>query len=107
MTDEQIDHIIGARNRLTSRPDGLIDTRAVDHLDAVLRDVPAGQRNDVDLLLGRRCAVLPDYEALQAACAEVGQGATWYQYGGIADVTPDDMRRIAQDAAQNQEPIEY
>jgi hypothetical protein len=38
---------------------GLIDTRAVAHIDAVLRDIPAGQRNDVDLLLGRRCAVLP------------------------------------------------
>ena len=87
MTDEQIDHLIGARNRLTGRR--FIDSRAVDHIDAVLRDVPAGQRNDVDLLLGRRCAKLPDYDALEAACAEVGQGATWYQYEKMSAGLPD------------------
>jgi hypothetical protein len=68
LTDTQIDHLIGARNRITDRRDELIDTRAVAHIDAVLQDVPAGQRNDVDLLLGRRCAKLTtwvDYHLAQ------------------------------------------
>jgi hypothetical protein len=59
MTNEQIDAQIAKRNRLTNRRDGLTDSKRVKAIDAKLATVPAGQRNDVDLLLGRSCAVLP------------------------------------------------
>ena len=59
MTDQQIDRLIAARNNITDR----IESDEVDQhtaeIDALLRDVPPGTRNDVDRLLGRTCAVLP------------------------------------------------
>jgi hypothetical protein len=85
MNDTQIDHLIAARNRITDRVDEFIDSRAVDHIDAVLSDIPEGQRNDVDGLLGRACYVLPeraDYALTTAAqlaqaADEVGVTAEW------------------------------
>lgn len=59
ITDTEINTIIAARERLTNRRDEQIDWVAVDHFDAVLAQVPAGTRNDVDLLLGRP-AELPE-----------------------------------------------
>jgi hypothetical protein len=53
MTNEQIDRLVAARNKITDvcLPDGVyVDT---SDIDAVLRDVPQGQRPDVDALLGR------------------------------------------------------
>jgi hypothetical protein len=54
MTNEQIDHLIAARNAITDRTDDYANTKALNHIDAVLRDIPVGQRRDVDALLGRR-----------------------------------------------------
>lgn len=59
LTDEQIDHLITIRNVFTDRRDEMIDFGAVEHVDVLLSSVPPGQRNDVDLLLGRSCAALP------------------------------------------------
>lgn len=59
MTPQEIDLIIAARDRLTDRRDEQVDWEAVRHFDEVLATVPPGERNDVDLLLGRACAVLP------------------------------------------------
>jgi hypothetical protein len=58
MNDQQIDLLIRARNAITDRRDLEYnpDTSAID---AVLVTIPPVQRNDVDLLLGRRNAVLP------------------------------------------------
>ena len=67
LTQEQISALVKIRNQMTNRRDEQIDHIAVDLLDDVLRDVPPGQRNDVDLLLGRMCAQLPnraDYNPL-------------------------------------------
>lgn len=58
LTAEMIDHLIGARNRITERRDEMIDFRAVDHIDAVLSAVPHGERPDVDALLGRKRIVM-------------------------------------------------
>jgi len=59
MNDTQINHLIAARNKITDvMIHDAISTDTAD-IDALLREVPAGQRNDVDLLLGRRCAKLP------------------------------------------------
>lgn len=55
-----VDDLIELRNRLTDRRDEQIDYVAVDEIDAQLHDVPPGTRNDVDLLLGRGEAVLPE-----------------------------------------------
>lgn len=80
LTDAQIDRLIARRNRLTNRR-GTYNKPAVDGIDAQLSQVPAGERNDIDLLLGRSCATLPkrvvmvqhvdgeieiDYEAMSA-----------------------------------------
>jgi hypothetical protein len=56
MTNEQIDRLIAARNRMTDVmvPDNVyIDT---SDIDAVLSSVPLGERPDVDALLGRTYA---------------------------------------------------
>lgn len=67
-TNQKIDLYIKRRNKLTSRRDGLIDSKTIAYIDARLSELSiAGQRNDVDLLLGRPCAVLPDRGALFAA----------------------------------------
>ncbi len=60
MTDDHIDRLIRNRNKLTDRRDERINYPAVDEIDAQLSEVPPGQRNDVDLLLGRSCAKLPE-----------------------------------------------
>lgn len=59
MTQQEIDAICDARDRLTDRRDEEVDWEAVDAFDAVLATVPPGQDNRVDLYLGRPCAVLP------------------------------------------------
>lgn len=55
-----IDHLIAAREAITNRTEDYINLKAVDAIDALLSDVPPGQRDDVDLLLGRTCAELPE-----------------------------------------------
>lgn len=60
MTDNDINALIAIRERATNRIDEQIDWNAVDPIDAQLAQVPPGQRNDVDLLLGRPDAVLPE-----------------------------------------------
>jgi hypothetical protein len=63
--DTAIIRLIARRDRLTNRRDGRLNRPALDEIDAQLSALcPAGQSNDVDLLLGRSCAVLPDYERL-------------------------------------------
>ena len=74
MNDTQINHLIAARNKITDvMIHDAISTDTAD-IDALLREVPAGTRNDVDLLLGRSCAKLParveyDIEANRARIA--------------------------------------
>lgn len=58
MTNDQIDHLVSARNAITDRTDKYQNMRAVDEIDAILRDVPPGQRADVDALLGRKRVVM-------------------------------------------------
>lgn len=60
MNEQKINRLIERRNKLTNRRDGLTDSAVIARIDAQLRDVPPGQDNRVDLLLGRSCAVLPD-----------------------------------------------
>lgn len=74
-TTAQIDKLIARRNKLTNRRDGLTDSAVIARIDAQLRDVPPGQRNDVDLLLGRSCATLPDRSAVRWSTDE--QRAVW------------------------------
>lgn len=59
-TDEQINRLIARRERLTNRRDERINIPAVNEIDARLRLVAPGKRNDVDRLLGRRCATIID-----------------------------------------------
>ena len=59
MTDRQIDLLIRARNSMTDRIESDEYYQSTADIDALLRDVPPGTRNDVDRLLGRTCAVLP------------------------------------------------
>lgn len=69
MTTDQIDRLINRRNKLTNRRDGRLNRPALDEIDAKLREVPDGQDNRVDKLLGRPCAVLPtraEYTVTQA-----------------------------------------
>jgi hypothetical protein len=53
LTDEMIDHLIGARERMTNVTADYPDRQAIGHIDAVLRAISVGQRPDVDALLGR------------------------------------------------------
>lgn len=75
MNDAKIAKLIASRNRLTDRRDGLTDSKRVAAIDAQLAAVPAGERNDVDLLLGRlRATPTPraDYsDLLRDKCAAV------------------------------------
>lgn len=59
MNDERINRLIARRNKLTNRRDENINRPAVAEIDAQLATIEPGQRNDVDLLLGRSCAKLP------------------------------------------------
>ena len=63
MTPTQIDNLVAARAAITTAPDLTHTPRAVDHIDAVLRDVPQGQRADVDALLGRPPAMVEEWES--------------------------------------------
>jgi hypothetical protein len=58
MNDTQIDHLIAARNAVTDRTEDYPNLRAVSYIDAVLSDIPIGQRPDVDALLGRRAGYI-------------------------------------------------
>lgn len=60
MNDDRIDYLIAQRNKLLQRRDALYDRKRIDAIDAKLAAVPAGQRNDVDLALGRPEAQLPE-----------------------------------------------
>lgn len=60
VADKAIDKLIARRNKLTNRRDSLTDWSLIDKIDENLAQLsPAGERNDVDLLLGRTCATLP------------------------------------------------
>ena len=108
-TQEQIDRLIAIRERLTNRRDEQIDFVAVDLIDNMLREVTPGQRNDVDLLLGRSCAVLPSRSAYYEVLAQLQDAA--HEAGVTAEWTPAPdtaaMIRLVWDALQNQPPIEY
>jgi hypothetical protein len=60
MNDNTINQLISAREAITNVTADYINDQAVDQIDAVLSEVKPGQRNDVDLLLGRLCAKLPE-----------------------------------------------
>lgn len=66
MNDHEINLLISARDRLTNRRDECLDYAAIDNIDSLLSTCEPGRRNDVDLLLGRMCATLPDRDALTA-----------------------------------------
>lgn len=91
MTDEQIDHLITARNILTDQPIdyALIRWSAVDHIDAVLRDVPPGQRADVDALLGRKRIIMVQHTdgAVEVAPEFTAEQDT--QYSAMSAGLPD------------------
>lgn len=70
MTEDTINVLIKLREHATNKRDEQIAWGAVDLIDAQLRKVPPGQRNDVDLLLGRTCAVLPPDEAIKVSAAQ-------------------------------------
>lgn len=53
-TPDQITRLIKRRERLTNRRDERINIPAVNEIDAQLAQLPAGERADVDALLGRR-----------------------------------------------------
>lgn len=95
MTDETINALIATRERLTNLRDEQIDWTAVDLIDDVLSEVPPGQDNRVDLLLGRSCAVLPERDALQAAC--YGKGVMqWKRYKPITIADAERFRLISE-----------
>lgn len=61
-----IDKAIRHYNKLASRRDERINKPALDEIAAKLAEqVPPGQNNEVDPLLGRSCAVLPDRSAVR------------------------------------------
>lgn len=112
MTDNDIDALIAIRERATNRRDEQIDWNAVDLIDAQLAQVPAGKRNDVDLLLGRSCAQLPecveyqlrpatDTAAATEAVAELAQAKQDEFLMHIADQYADmlDWHRLCGDLA--------
>lgn len=118
MTDTaKINRLIARRERLTNRRDGNLNFPALNEIDAQLREVPAGERNDVDLLLGRACAVHDHpmldkaaaiVEALDAAADETGVVAEWLTPKQIAQLaemaetieeSPKDWRDMRGDTA--------
>lgn len=123
MTEDTINVFIKLREHATNKRDEQIAWGAVDLIDAQLSKVPPGQDNRIDLLLGRRCAVLPADEALRVAAAQaritaerltprlspdaVDMIAGWLTPKQIAQLDNREMVHIAADAMQNQKPIEY
>ncbi len=94
-----VNALIAAREHLTNRRDEQVDWQAVDFIDAQLSQVPPGDDNRVDLLLGRSCAVLPDYEVKPG----------WYVAPAVVSMRPEtialiEATRLIFEAA---EPIEY
>lgn len=84
MTDERINRLMRRRAKLTNRRDEHINRPAIAEIDAQLATVAPGQRNDVDLALGRPCAQLPprvDYGLADtyAAIVEVLEREEQYQ----------------------------
>jgi hypothetical protein len=77
MTPDKIDRLIARRAKLTSRRS--INQPAVDEIDAQLATVTPGERNDVDLLLGRLCAILPERAMVKWSTDE--QRAEWQAHG--------------------------
>lgn len=59
MTPEQITALLSARDTWLCVCDECVNWEAVAAIESVLRDVPPGVDNRVDLALGRTCAVLP------------------------------------------------
>lgn len=59
MTPDQITALLNARDAWLCVRDECVNWEAVAAIESVLRDVPPGTDNRVDLALGRTCAVLP------------------------------------------------
>lgn len=66
LTPERITRLVNRRERLTNRRDGRINFPAVDEIDEKLREVPAGERPDVDALLGRYPSMRPSTDTSTA-----------------------------------------
>lgn len=78
MTDTEIDTLIKYRNSITDRRDiEAMPYPDTSEIDSQLATVPPGQRNDVDLLLGRRGAVLPERPQYQRNEQRTAP-ATWF-----------------------------
>jgi hypothetical protein len=76
MNDREISLLIRARNNITDRIESDEHDQHTAEIDALLRDVPPGHNNDVDLLLGRLCAKLPERRAyIPAQAVTVEQAA--------------------------------
>jgi hypothetical protein len=109
MTNEQIDHLIAARNAITDRTDEFIDMRAVDHIDAVLRDIPISQRPDVDALLGRRANYIAKPHVIIDAARAKGEAMADAYHAhqcGVSAETQEMIDMTARIFAET-EPIEY
>lgn len=72
MNDTQIALLIAARNRITDRRDATANDTNTAEIDALLSEVPSGYDNDVDLLLGRRGAKLPQRVDYHLECTRRG-----------------------------------
>jgi hypothetical protein len=94
MTNEQITNLIAARNAITDRTEDYQNLRAVSYIDAVLSDIPIGQRPDVDALLGRR----PGYIVNPAVLLWPDEDS---------NPTTQQMLNMTARAFEEQEPIEY
>lgn len=82
LTTERITRLINRRERLTNRRDGRINFPAVNEIDAQLAQLPAGERPDVDALLGRYPSMRPSTDTA-AATAHVAE---------LADEIRENMR---------------
>lgn len=94
MTPDKIAELLSKRDRLLTRRDGLYDHAVIKRIEAQLGEVEPGVNNQVDLALGRTCAVLEQY----------AQRPGWIQSQAV---TLEEMKRISADAMQNEAPIEY
>lgn len=93
MTEDTINVLIKLREHATNKRDEQIAWGAVDLIDAQLSKVPAGQNNRIDLLLGRRCAVLPADEAIRVAAAQASVTAERLTPQRIAQLETIDQGR--------------
>ncbi len=70
-SDEQIGKLLAQRDKILTRRDALIDSARVDAIDHKLQRVPPGHNNQVDLALGRPCAILTSRDQSRGACGQV------------------------------------